>query len=375
MSDHKKNLAILGTRGIPASHGGFETFAEKLAKYLVGRGWEVTVYCQEDAGDEIYTSIWQGIRRIHIPVRSLGYFGSIVFDFRSIMHSLSEEGICLTLGYNTAVFNVLQRICGRYCLINMDGIEWRRQKWGFAAKAWFWLNERIACRVATQLIADNPGIENHLSTSRLKDKITMIPYGAEEITSADVGILADFGLEKESYALVVARPVPENSVLEMVTAFSASTRGIKLVVLGRFEPENCRYHREVMNAASIEVTFPGAIYDKATLDALRFHCLFYLHGHQVGGTNPSLVEALGAGNAVIAHDNIFNRWVAGSAAIYFAGTNEAEFRIDELLSPGHRRDELQLASITRFRSSFTWELILTLYERLLEQYADISVQP
>jgi len=206
----------------------------------------------------------------------------------------------LTLGYNTAVFCLAYRLKGIANLINMDGIEWRRQKWSTLERVWLYFNERAGCWLGNHLIADHPEIKAHLATRVANSKITMIPYGADRIDNADSGVLAQYGLQPGGYAMVIARPEPENSILEIVAAFSRKPRGMRLVVLGRYDLE-MPYHKQVMDAASAEVMFPGAIYDKATVSALRFHSALYAHGHQVGGTNPSLVEAMGAGSAVLAH--------------------------------------------------------------------------
>ena len=151
------------------------------------------------------------------------------------------------------------------------------------------------------------------------DKITMIPYGADLVENADPSLLYPYGLTPGGYAIVVARPEPENSILEIVGAFSTKTRNLKLVVLGKYSPNESPYQKSVMGAASSEVLFPGAVYEKSIIQSLRFHARLYIHGHKVGGTNPSLVEALGVGSAVLAQDNKFNRWVARKGAHYFSG--------------------------------------------------------
>lgn len=363
-----KSLLILGTRGVPAQHGGFETFAEKLSLFLVAQGWQVTVYCQEDAGEGIWESTWQGIRRIHIPVRSQGALGTIIFDLKATWHALSQKGLFLTLGYNTAVFNLLQRLRGQVNVINMDGIEWRREKWGVIAKTWFWLNERIGCWVGNHLVADHPQIKAHLATRVHRDKITMIPYGGDEVVSADPALLERYGLEAGRFSVIIARPEPENSFLEMVRAFSREARGHKLVVLGSFQPDSNAYHRSVMQAASVEVLFPGAIYEAPVVQALRRYARFYLHGHRVGGTNPSLVEALGAGCAVIAHDNHFNRWVAGADAVFFADEDACAAQFERLLMDDTAVQAMKQASHTRFLECFTWPQVLAEYEQLLSHW-------
>ena len=137
----ERGICILGTRGVPAAHGGFETFAEYLALYLVKRDWKVTVYCQQDEAGIIHEDNWHGVHRVHIPVTSQGPFGTIIFDWKSTLHASGKKDLILTLGYNTALFCVLYRMRGLTNLINMDGIEWKRAKWSRPIKIWFWLNE------------------------------------------------------------------------------------------------------------------------------------------------------------------------------------------------------------------------------------------
>lgn len=364
----KRRLNILGIRGVPASHGGFETFAEKLSLYLVAQSWEVTVYCQEDGDGSVYESAWEGVRRVHVPVSRSGATGTVIFDWKAAKLVTKESGLCLTLGYNTAAFNVLQRLKGQTNIINMDGIEWKRDKWGMVAKTWFWLNERAGCWVGNHLVADHPKIKDHLATRVSEKKITMIPYGGDDVLSADKSVLSDYGLTANNFSVIIARPEPENSFLEMVRAFSKATRNHTLVVLGNFKPEENSFHKEVMDAASNEVLFPGAIYDQKIVQALRFYARFYLHGHRVGGTNPSLVEALGAGCAVIAHNNHFNRWVAGEGAAYFTDEQDCERVFDTLLNDAAKQVAMKRTSRVRFEERFTWQKVLEEYEQLFLKY-------
>ena len=362
----RRTLRILGTRGIPAAHGGFETFAEHLALFLTEHGWQVTVYCQEDGEGPLFEDTWRGVRRVRMPVSTPGAAGTVVFDWKSTLHAVQETGLVLTLGYNTAVFCTLYRLFGLRNVINMDGVEWRRQKWGLVAKAWFWLNDWVGCWLGNHLVADHPEIKRHLETRVRGEKITMIPYGADSVTNADASLVEPYGLTPGSYAILIARAEPENSILEVVSAWSRRPRDAKLVVLGQYENTHA-YQRAVQAAASAEVIFPGAIYDKALVQALRFHARFYVHGHRVGGTNPSLVEALGAGNAVLAHDNPFNRWVANNAGRYFIDENSCDVGIGELLANTELLAALKLASAERHAAEFTWSRVLADYETLLER--------
>ena len=361
------SLRILGTRGIPAAHGGFETFAEYQALYLVERGWRVVVYCQDEGSGPMFEDTWQGVERVHIPVSQSGPKGTIVFDWQATAHAARFNDLCLTLGYNTAVFCAVLRIKGVPNLINMDGIEWSRAKWGTVAKTWFWLNERAGCWLGNHLVADHPQIKVHLESRISSHKITTIPYGADAVTAAPVEPVRGLGLEPGRYLTVIARPEPENSLLEVVKGFSTKPRGLNLVVLGNYQDGNI-YHRAVKECASAEVRFVGAIYDKAVVQALRFHSAAYVHGHQVGGTNPSLVEALGAGNAVMAHDNRFNRWVAGSGAVYFNSAETFSDRLDEVFGNPAKLEELRIQSRNRFEEEFTWPHVLAQYEALLEAH-------
>jgi glycosyltransferase involved in cell wall biosynthesis len=362
-----KNLRILGIRGVPAAHGGFETFAEHLSIYLQKKGWRIIVYCQENGTGKIYEDVWQGIVRIHIPVSGTGPKGTVIFDWKSTVHASKHKDLCLTLGYNTALFGILLKIKKIPNIFNMDGIEWSRMKWGPFAKLWFWLNDWVGCWVGNHLVADHPEIKLHLSTRVNEKKITIIPYGADFVRLNDaksIEYLSQINLKSKKYWTVIARPEPENSLLEIVQGFSTKLRGMNLVVLGNYHESN-DYHCAVKKAASSEVLFIGAIYDKKIVQTLRFFSLGYVHGHQVGGTNPSLVEALGAGNAVLAHDNRFNRWVAGNSALYFKSADDLSKFFDELDHNKEKLENLQKEALKRFNLEFTWETVLSQYEELL----------
>jgi glycosyltransferase involved in cell wall biosynthesis len=361
----KKKLTILGIRGIPARHGGFETFAERLALHLVQRGWDVEVFCQSEAGADAAPT-WSGVTLRQVPVSRSGPLGSMIFDWKSIASGLTRDRVYLTLGYNTAAFSLAHALAGRVNLFNMDGLEWTRSKWPLPIKAWFFLNERLAALQASHLIADHPAIAQRLTGFVSPDRVTMIPYGADTIADADARVLARFGLQPHGYATIIARPEPENSILELVQAYSCRRRAEKLVVLGSYG--RGRYEEAVRRAASEDVLFLGPIYEAETVRTLRFFCRFYCHGHQVGGTNPSLVEALGAGNAVLAHNNRFNAWVAGEGAVYFDGPGCAAAMDNMLAASPEMLDAMRRASQARHAQLFTWERVLAHYERLLEAW-------
>jgi glycosyltransferase involved in cell wall biosynthesis len=366
-----KRIAILGTRGIPARHGGFETLAERLALFLRDRGWSVAVYCQAESRHAVSADSWKGVQRVTIAPVLPGSLGTGIFDLRACIHAAGRWPLQLVLGYNTAVFCGLARLRNGVVIMNMDGIEWRRKKWRWPQRWWLRVNERLGCAWASHLIADNPRIHDHLLARARAERISTIPYGADAIEQADVRVLDRWGLTPFGYVSLVARPEPENSVLEIVRAFSRRRRGVGLMVLGQYDPRH-PYHRRVTAAANRDVVFAGGIYDRSTLAAIRYFSALYVHGHQVGGTNPSLVEALGAGNPILAHDNPFNRWVAGPEAVYFADETDCALQLDALLDDEQRLTKMRTASRNRHMEAFTWERVLGDYESLLHGWAGVA---
>ena len=178
----RPTVRILGTHGVPAAYGGFETAAENVAMYLRDQGWRVVVYCQQPGRGPVTEDVWQGIERVHVPIHREGWLGTSQFDLISIRHAVRHRDVCLTFGYNTAVINTLQRLRRIPNVINMDGIEWSRSRWGPMKQAILWTNERIACFVGNQLIADHPAIERYLRTRARASKISTITYGAHAVT-------------------------------------------------------------------------------------------------------------------------------------------------------------------------------------------------
>lgn len=361
----RPTVRILGTHGVPAAYGGFETAAENVGLFLAKQGWRVVVYCQVNGSGPIREDAWRGLERVLIPVQTDGWRGTSRFDLISIRHAAQFADVCLTFGYNTALFNTIQRLKRIPLVINMDGIEWSRSRWGLTRQAILYVNERIASRVGNHLIADHPEIEKYLSRKSRADKISMITYGAHAVHDAPADPVRAFGLEPGGYATLICRPIPENSILELVRGFSAKPRGRKLAVLGNYTPATDDYHRRVVAAASNEVVFLGAVYDPATVAALRFHSVAYFHGHTVGGTNPSLVEAMAAGNPVIAHDNVYNRWTAGDAAVFFKTAEDVGRLVEELFMNPHRSRAMGAAARRRHASEFSWDYVGAQYEKIL----------
>jgi glycosyltransferase involved in cell wall biosynthesis len=369
-SNVTRTVRILGTHGVPANYGGFETAAENIALFLASRGWRVVVYCQAEGRGNIVEDEWQGIERVIISVDEPGWRGTSKFDYLSIAHACQFRDVCLTFGYNTGIYNLRQWLMGIPNIINMDGIEWSRKRWGRLKQAILYVNERFAALYGNVLIADHPEIEKYLWTRAPRRKVAMIAYGADPVENASARPVIDRGLIPRRYFTLIARSIPENSILELIQGFSARHRDFKLVVLGKYDPIRDPYHKSVMAAASEEVVFVGPVYDRIDVQSLRYHSVGYLHGHTVGGTNPSLVEAMAAKNPVIAHDNCYNRWVVGDGGLYFQDVNSIDEHIDSLIRDADLRMRLMRASFDRFQRSFTWKKVAKEYEDVLLRFVE-----
>lgn len=359
------SIAVLGTRGIPASYGGFETFAEALAIGLVQRGCAVTVFCEQ--GDQEPIGTYHGVRLVRIPAPRLGPLSTIVFDLRCLLRARRSFDIVYMLGYGAAPFCVIPRLFGRRVWINMDGVEWKRGKWSRAGRSYLRIMERVAVVVANRVIADSAAIREHLEAryGRLPH-CDVIPYGADVMSNAEHTVLARFGnLMPSGYYLVVCRLEPENHVREIIAGFEASGSPYPLVIVGATEQPNA-YVRALLERRSDHIRFVGAVYDQKPLAALRFHARAYFHGHSVGGTNPSLLEAMAAGNVVVAHDNPFNREVLRELGRYFsdpAQVTDAVRQLDQLETTAR----LATAQAVRkhVMERYSWQRILDDYWTLV----------
>ncbi|MCC5979646.1 MAG: DUF1972 domain-containing protein [Salinarimonas sp.] len=367
----KPAILILGTRGVPAAHGGFETFAEKLSLYLAAAGYRVIVYCQEDVDkvtQRFTYDMWEGVERVKIEISRKGPLGTLEFDLHSILEARNREGVCLVLGYNTAALLPLLRSRNRPILTNMDGMEWKRDKWSAPVRAWLRANERIAIWSSNQLVADHPAIADYLGGLGARAKTTMIPYGADPVESADGELLRPFGIEPNRYVVSIARIEPENGILTAVRAWREKPRYGKLVVLGKLDPQN-DYHRMLVAEASDDVVFPGAIYTHDTIAAIRYFSRAYFHGHRVGGTNPSLVEALAAGCPVLAHDNVFNRWTAGEGQFFFSDETSCADAFERIFNDDAALAAAKVKARARAAEAFRWNDVLSTYEDAMLELA------
>lgn len=357
------HVGIVSVRGIPNRYGGFERLVEVLAPHLVSTGRRVTVFCEKEEGDPDH-DIWNGVERRFLPRRLPGPGGTLGYDVESILR-LEKGSVALVFGYGTALWHHwLFRNRGIPHCVNMDGIEWQRAKWGRLAREWIRLNEGHAVRKADVVIADHPEIQASLA-QRFGTNSRMIAYGVSFPDRS--AALPDHPLLQTcpdmGFHLVIARPEPENQIRLLLEGWTMAGRPLPMVVVGNFTATE--YGRALI-ADFPEARFVGAVYDAAVLDAIRARAATYLHGHSVGGTNPSLIEAMAAGGLVVAHDNPFNRWVLGSGGLYFGNAAQLSALLAQPPS-GAARAAMIEAAAARCRADFLWPHILAEYTGVVER--------
>lgn len=308
-------IALIGTRGVPARYGGFETAAEEIGRRLVERGHEVVVYCRNPGQTQ---SEYLGMRLVNLPALRHRATETLSHTALSVGHTILREHPDMAFMFNAANAPLLPPLHAARIpvAIHVDGLEWRRAKWGQRASRYYRWAEARSARSADAVIADARGIADHLLTAH-GVHARYIAYGAP-IVAPPPDRLAELHLAAREYHLVVARFEPENHVREIVAGYVSSAAERPLVVIGD-APYADAYRADVLAAAGgdARVHFLGSVWDAELLDVLYAHCLTYLHGHSVGGTNPSLLRALGAAAPVSAFDVGFNREVAADAGLYF----------------------------------------------------------
>ena len=352
-------IAILGTRGIPANYGGFETFAEELSTRLAARGHAVTVYCRDRPADSIY----RGVRLQYLPTIRHKYFDTIAHTLFSTLHLLTHRvDVALYCNGANAIFTVLPRLRGMPVALNVDGLERRRKKWNHAAKAWYLVSEWLATFLPNEVVTDARAIQDYYK-QRYGKRTTFIPYGAETGAVESTAALAELGLEPGRYFLYVSRMEPENHALEVRQAFERVRTDMKLALIGD-APYARDYIRQVRDTRDPRIVIPGAIYGQGyhELDA---HCFAYIHATDVGGTHPALIEAMGRGALVLYRDNAENAEAAGDAGIPF-GDDLAE-KIEQTLAMNEAdREALRHLARERVARDYCWDAVATAYENLFQ---------
>ena len=357
-------IAILGTRGVPPRYGGFETFAAELSIRLVRRGHAVTVYCRGLAHEKDLSTTWQGVDRIVLPALEHKYFETVSHAALSAIDALQRSfDVVLVCNAANAFVLPLLRAARLPVAINVDGIERRRRKWNAVGRAVYAAGESLSVMFASRVVADAAVIADYYREQWGFVPVT-IPYGSDFPVEDDSDVLERLGLSAGNYILYVSRFEPENNPLEVVEAYERLAGAPPLVMVG-----HGLYDRELVAAlhrhASDRIRFPGALYDRdyRTLQRLA---KVYIQATEVGGTHPALIEAMGSGGCVLAHDTPETREVGGTTIGYFE-LRPAETLSSELnrwLNDDALRASYRQAARHRAAERFSWEAVTDAYERL-----------
>lgn len=359
-------IALLGTRGIPARYGGFETFAEELSVRLAERGHDVTVYCRAPHNGASY----RGVRLVYIPPVRHKYMETVAHTFASTLHLLrhrADYDVALYCNGANAIFTALPRMAGIPVAINVDGLERKRKKWNAAARAWYLMSEALSTICPTEIVTDAENIQSYYR-ARYRAVSTFIPYGAPMGPVEPGETLASLGLEPRRYFLYVTRFEPENNPLLVRRAFESVQTDLKLALVGD-APYAADYIAQVRDTRDPRVVLPGAIYGHGYHE-LQANSFAYIHATEVGGTHPALIEAMGRGALVIYLKTRENEEVAGGAAIPFTDEHDLAAVIRRVLDmPESQRDALRQAALDRVQTRYSWDAVTSAYENLFLRLA------
>lgn len=365
-------IALIGTRGVPAHYGGFETCVEEVGRRLVKAGHDVVVYCRANGSEET-PSEFEGMRLIHLPALRRKSLETLSHTALSTLHVMFRSvDVAIVFNAANAPFLPLLRASGVPVATHVDGLEWKRAKWRGAGRRYYRIAESLAVRWSDALIADAQGIADYY-TQEFDARTHLIAYGAPIIDDKPTDKLSDIGVRPRGYHLVVARFEPENHVDVIVDGYRRSNATLPLIVVGS-APYADEFTARVRSLADDRVTFLGGVWDQELLDQLYANAGTYLHGHSVGGTNPSLLRAIGAGAATIAFDVNFNREVLDDSGRFFrtAGDVAREIEFAET-SPEAARARGRRAQ--QLASRYEWEDVAARYESLCNLLASAGPRP
>jgi glycosyltransferase involved in cell wall biosynthesis len=361
-------VALIGSRGIPARYGGYETLFDELAPRLVARRFEVTVYCRSHLVEAARRQR-RGARLVRLPTVRTKHLETPVHTLLSCLHAAGERfDAALVVNGANALFLPLLAAAGVPTALNVDGIEKRRAKWGRFGRAVYALSERLATSLPDALVTDAEVIRRHY-LERYGAASTPIAYGVDPRPLAGTRVLRRLGLESRRYLLYVSRFEPENNPHRVVEAYRRVGGSTPLVMVGG-APYAGRFIAALRAGADPRVLFPGPIYGRGYRQLLS-HALAYVHATEVGGTHPALVEAMGYGNCVVVNDTPENRETAGDAALWFRADEPATLSaaLERVLAAPEDVAGLRLAAAERAAARFSWEEIADRYAELLTRVA------
>ncbi|MBI2930162.1 MAG: DUF1972 domain-containing protein [Planctomycetes bacterium] len=356
-------IAILGTRGIPANYGGFETFAEKVSIGLAARGHDVTVYCRSSYS-AIPDRVWRGVRRVVLPSVRRKYLDTPVHTFLSMLHVMVDPpDIVYVCNAANSMFLPLPRWRGSKVLINVDGIEWKRSKWGWAGRTHYRISEAMAARASHVVIADSLVIRDYYR-ERFGVQPVYVSYGALIVDRTPGLPLPSIGVEEEKFILFVSRLEPENNAHLLVRAFEDVRTDMKLAIVGG-APYASAYIEDLRRTKDRRILFPGPIYGDGYLNLQR-RAYVYVNAMEVGGTHPAILDSMGAGNCVLVSDIPENVETVAHAGVTFRNKDVDDLRakLQALVDDPARVKEYRRRAVERIRERYTWEHIVDRYEEL-----------
>jgi hypothetical protein len=358
-------IAILGTRGIPNYHGGFEQFAEFFSVFLYENGHDVYVY--NSSLHPYSENTFKGVKLIHCKdfEDKIGTTGQFLYDLNCIINSRKQDfDIILQLGYTSS--SIWHRFLPKKAIIitNMDGLEWKRTKYKAPIQKFLRYAERLAANNSDYLVADSIGIQKHLKEFYNKES-TYIAYGAHVFDKPNINILKDYNVDAYKYNMLIARIEPENNIEIILDGVTESRSKTPFLVIGKHDANKFGEYLKNKFKNDDRIKFIGGIYNLEHLNNLRYYSNLYFHGHSVGGTNPSLLEAMASHSLIIAHDNIFNKAILNEYAYYFSNINDVKNYIDTLTK--HNNFESVKSVVDKIGNLYTWEIISQKYLSLFEK--------
>lgn len=356
-------IAMIGTRGIPARYGGAETFAEELATRLAARGHSITVYCWHGIDPSVARE-YKGVRLVYVPGIRSKALGSLSYGFSGLVHASLGEYDCLhVFNVGNAPVCVLPRLLRKKIVMMTDGLDWQRRKWGPVVRRALQFGEYVATKVATELVADARAMQRYY-LARYGASSVYIPYGAHVDVSREPELLNEFGLEPRGYFFVVTRLEPENNTDLTIKAFERMETDRKLVIVGGANYRS-PFVKELRETRDPRIRFIPPLYDRRRLRELFCNAYAYVHGNEVGGTNPALLQAMGYGCAVLAVNVVFNADVLADAGILFEkSVDDLCRKMEHVASRPELVAELRQRAVRRIRDAYTWEGMADQYERL-----------
>lgn len=362
------NIAFIGTRGVPATYGGFETCVEELGKRLVERGHKVTVYCRTGHYDSKQPN-YLGMHLKYLPSLKRKSLDTLSHTLLSVLDAVCQPyDVLMVFNAANSPTLIIPRLLGKKIAINTDGLEWKRGKWGAVAKAYYQCAEWLSTKLADRIVADSTGIQDYYR-QRYGAQTTYIAYGAYPSKSVAPELLERFGLKPGGYFLQITRFEPENNPLLTIAAYRQLVTDKKLVLVGGV-PYESEYSRQIKAASSDQIILPGPMYNKELLNELWCNCYAYIHGNEVGGTNPALLQAMANGRFTIAIDVSFSRDVLQDGGIFFTKTPE-DLAKKMRWSLEHSDDLGAYCSraAQRIAEQYTWERVTDGYEALFYEVA------